>query len=252
MFPRLGLFNKPPPAQSSAAPKPDQKPPPPSHQDLADLSRHAYHPNTPPPEGWTPRRDILDPETSAAKGQAYQRGDEFVVAYPGTGEQNGWANNRQVLGLETAAHKGAREDGQKLAKHPEVRSENLTVTGHSQGGGHAQVFGAAFGGNPRVVTINPAGVHPNTHQGDTPSSNQTNLVTGGDPLAVANRFTDWLFGAKPSGPTVKLPPNVPTSAIKLPDPPIQMDDWSGTFRDLASQTLRVPLANHSIPRKIDG
>lgn len=220
-----------------ASPKPTV-----SLEESAALAEHAYDPSAPPPQGWTLRPDVLAP--NEAHAQVYtkkeQAGEKVAVAFPGTGNQNGWGNNfRQALGWNTAAHAAATRIGKQLA------GSDVTFTGHSQGGGLAETAGAAHGGNPAVHTFNPAGVHPNTHNGNTPSSKQVNVVTAGDPINLANKLT----GLMPGGKTQVVPPKVPAGSMGPASelPATQFDDWSAPFRHVAAQGVYTALANHSIP-----
>ncbi len=70
-----------------------------------------------------------------------------------------WSTNlRQGLGLETAQHNDAVALGKQV--NQAFGANNVALTGHSKGGGEAQLVGALFG-NP-TVTFNSAAPHDDT------------------------------------------------------------------------------------------
>lgn len=70
-----------------------------------------------------------------------------------------WSTNlRQGLGLETAQHSDAVALGKQV--NQAFGANNVALTGHSKGGGEAQLVGALFG-NP-TVTFNSAAPHDDT------------------------------------------------------------------------------------------
>lgn len=160
---------------------------------MSQLATAVYDTRGAPPEGWSSVSDqqlrdlgIEDPqawrlqylgfnattETNAQEFRAdvYTDGNgNFVLSYRGTAEGAAdWDNNfRQGTGFETqdgdkfsvtAANTGvefARVFGNNGAE-----SDNLAITGHSQGGGLATV-GSLASGVP-AVTFDASGIHPNT------------------------------------------------------------------------------------------
>ena len=122
-----------------------------------------------------------------SKGVIYQTpadwpgGQKTVLAFRGTvpeEEEDLKTNLKQALGEETAQYEAAMELGREVARQ---FGTTVLVTGHSLGGGKAQVAGASGGLNGTM--FNAAGVHPNTVDGTLPDTSQyTQFRAAGDPL----------------------------------------------------------------------
>jgi pimeloyl-ACP methyl ester carboxylesterase len=107
----------------------------------------------------------LNSTRSAFRAQVYVRNtngtQEYVVAFRGsTSHQSDWkANAQQALGQPTDHYAKALNIGQLIARSG---AHNVTITGHSLGGGLASAAAVAAG-RP-AVTFNAAGLHENTIQ----------------------------------------------------------------------------------------
>lgn len=160
---------------------------------MSQLATAVYNTRGGPPEGWTSVTDqqlldrgIADPQAwrlthlgfndstqtnpQEFRADIYTDGSgNFVLSYRGTAEGGAdWDNNfRQGLGFETqdgdkfsvtAANTGV--EFARVFGNNGATSDNLAITGHSQGGGLATV-GSLASGVP-AVTFDASGVHPNT------------------------------------------------------------------------------------------
>lgn len=160
---------------------------------MSQLATAVYNTRGGPPEGWTSVTDqqlrdrgIADPQAwrlthlgfndctqknaQEFRADIYTDGNgNFVLSYRGTAEGGAdWDNNfRQGLGFETrdgdkfsvtAANTGV--EFARVFGNNGANSDNLAITGHSQGGGLATV-GSIASGVP-AVTFDASGVHPNT------------------------------------------------------------------------------------------
>jgi hypothetical protein len=167
--------------------------------ELARLSEDSYEVFRPErkqgiPVGWNKLSDAevqakgIDPSLLAkSKGVIYQTpadwpgGQQTVLAFRGTEpseEEDLKTNLNQAMGEETVQYKAAKDLG---AIFSEKFGSSAQVTGHSLGGGKAQVAGAS--GKLRGIMFNAAGVHPNTVDGAVPdASRYTQFRAAGDPL----------------------------------------------------------------------
>ncbi len=113
---------------------------------------------------------------SAFKAQVYVRNTngapEYVVAFRGsTSDAGDWtANAKQAAGQQTDHYDKALRIGEKIARSG---IENVTITGHSLGGGLASAAAVASG-RP-AVTFNAAGLHENTIQAANKIRNDQNV-----------------------------------------------------------------------------
>lgn len=115
----------------------------------------------------------LEDKKSGFYAQVYKDSNgKYVLVYRGT--SNGHDKNREIIpgfskdwidddakqgiGLGSDQYEQAIKTAQKMKVV--VGKENMTITGHSLGGGLAQAAGAAVG--CETYAYNPAGVHPNT------------------------------------------------------------------------------------------
>lgn len=71
-------------------------------------------------------------------------------------------NMRQGLGMGSKQYKKSIELAKKVKKGSERQGKQLTIAGHSLGGGLATAAGAATGS--KTYAFCPAGVHPNTYK----------------------------------------------------------------------------------------
>lgn len=71
-------------------------------------------------------------------------------------------NMRQGLGMGSEQYKKSIELAKKVKKGSERQGKQLTIAGHSLGGGLATAAGAATGS--KTYAFCPAGVHPNTYK----------------------------------------------------------------------------------------
>lgn len=167
--------------------------------ELARLSEDSYEVFRPErkqaiPIGWNKLSDEevraqgIDPSLLAkSKGVIYQTpadwpgGQQTVLAFRGTEpseEEDLKTNLDQAMGEETTQYKAAKELGSEVA---DKFGKLARVTGHSLGGGKAQVAGAS--GGLEGIMFNAAGVHPNSVDGVLPDASQyTQFRAAGDPL----------------------------------------------------------------------
>jgi hypothetical protein len=146
--------------------------PKPSMTELARLAANVYG-NDAPPAGFqvaSPTRiaelgltnSMLSPGgDSQFRAQVYVREvngkDQYVIAMRGTRADNStdWGTNfQQAAGATSDHYTRAMEIGKVLARRPDT---NITITGHSLGGGLAAATAIASGHN--AVTFNAAGLH---------------------------------------------------------------------------------------------
>ena len=143
-------------------------------QEYAELSAAVYDNNKHQVGRWT---RVFDPAlkllpagigptaqpdaTSGFKAALYSDGERHVLAFAGSErETRDWLTNLgQAVGLDTAQYGQAA----CFAKECKVGfGDNITMTGHSLGGGLAAIAAAVTG--CEAVTFNPAGVHDKTFQ----------------------------------------------------------------------------------------
>ncbi|WP_040727255.1 hypothetical protein [Thiomicrorhabdus sp. Kp2] len=137
-------------------------------------------------------------EVDGLKIQVYQKGDDYVIAYAGTEDFYDDVIGADAYGLVGGGFDGQFEAG--MAATAEALAfiqgdndrANITVTGHSLGGAHAQVSKDVFGLNG--VTL------------DSPGT--SNLLANSDYQAYKNQiqadYSDTLSPVKIIGVRVKL------------------------------------------------
>ena len=122
--------------------------------EYALMAGHAYRTTRdeinwiPVPQGWSPFFPVPDPKTptfpttSGFEAVSFQRGTDIVISYAGTGTAIDWLAN---AGL--AAGTGSAQLLQAAEYYLQVKATgaNITLTGHSLGGGLAALIGVFFG-----------------------------------------------------------------------------------------------------------
>lgn len=156
----------------------------------APLSQDVYaindeNPNDPPPPaGWTRKgrdpeamrtllqdptmtdqqvSDMFEPEGTTYRAMLYENDDtgELVLSYRGTQTGKDWLENgRQGLGMQSDHYRRAKELGEQIDLAADMNGQDMSITGHSLGGGMASAASVVTG--RKAVTFNAAGVHPNT------------------------------------------------------------------------------------------
>lgn len=155
----------------------------------APLSQDVYAINDdnlndpPPPAGWTRKgqdhdkmrellqRDMTDgqidnmfaPKGSTYRAMLYENTEtgELALSYRGTQTGKDWLENgRQGLGLQSDHYRRAMDLGEQIDLAAEMNGQDLSITGHSLGGGMASAASVVTG--RKAVTFNAAGVHPDT------------------------------------------------------------------------------------------
>ena len=137
---------------------------------LANMAQDVYQTSASPPAGWRTaspdelasiglRPSDLAPAGSPFFARVYTTGEgadkQYVVAFRGsTSDRRDWeANGKQAIGLSTPHYTAALAIGRKLAQ---AGVTNVTMTGHSLGGGLASAAALASGRNAQ--TFNAAGL----------------------------------------------------------------------------------------------
>lgn len=136
------------------------------------LSADVYNDTPNPPDGWrvagqddldrlrlTP--DMLERSDSSFRARVYvsDEGGEtrYVVAFRGSATGQDWLNNgQQAIGASSEHYDKALRIGQRLA----AVDADVTLTGHSLGGGMASA--AALASGHEADTFNAAGLHSST------------------------------------------------------------------------------------------
>lgn len=136
------------------------------------LSADVYNDTPNPPDGWrvagqddldrlrlTP--DLLERSDSSFRARVYvsDEGGEtrYVVAFRGSQTGEDWLNNgKQAVGAASEHYDKALRIGQRLA----AVGADVTLTGHSLGGGMASA--AALASGHQADTFNAAGLHSST------------------------------------------------------------------------------------------
>lgn len=141
----------------------------PSTRELALMAADVYHDIPAPPPGYRVAGDAdlarigLDPANlsspeSAFRARVYVRdtaqGTQFVVSFRGSTDASDWkANAQQALGLPSDQYSRALMIARAIGRHPEA---DVTITGHSLGGGLASA--AALASGRSATTFNAAGL----------------------------------------------------------------------------------------------
>ncbi len=142
--------------------------------DMAMLSKHVYGKGDPLPNGWEPAtkkeleelglddKSLWVDDNSGFSAKLYKNSvGKYALIFEGTEMTSlaDWITNvKQGLGKETEQYNRAMRLSKDVADI--VGSDNLTLGGHSLGGGLASAGAAATG--CETYTYNPAGLHPET------------------------------------------------------------------------------------------
>lgn len=213
------------------------------------LAADVYNDVASPPSGWrvagqddldrlrlTP--DMLERADSSFRVRVYVSNDggetRYVVAFRGSETGEDWLNNgQQAFGATSEHYDKALRIGQRLA----AIDADVTLTGHSLGGGLASAAALASGHD--ADTFNAAGLHPSTIasaqagaradidafylRGDALSTVQD----GGDRL-IASGVGAWVLGlpgAVLGGMAGDAPPAVGDRIPIWPSPPEGQSWW---------------------------
>ena len=121
--------------------------------------------------------DLKDPSTGFKADIYKDKNGDYVLVYRGTYSDpdhpendlvHDWSkewtddNMKQGLGMGSEQYKKSIELAKKVKKGSERQGKQMTIAGHSLGGGLATAAGAATGS--KTYAFCPAGVHPNTYK----------------------------------------------------------------------------------------
>ena len=121
--------------------------------------------------------ELKDPSTGFKADIYKDKNGDYVLVYRGTYSDpdhpendliHDWSkewtddNMKQGLGMGSKQYKKSIELAKKVKKGSERQGKQLTIAGHSLGGGLATAAGAATGS--KTYAFCPAGVHPNTYK----------------------------------------------------------------------------------------
>ncbi len=187
----------------------------PSTRELALMAADVYHDIPSPPPGYRVAGDAdlarigLDPQNlsspeSAFRARVYVRdtaqGSQFVVSFRGSTDASDWkANAQQALGLPSDQYSRALMIARAIGRHPEA---DVTITGHSLGGGLASA--AALASGRQATTFNAAGLSDATIRqaegiraanGGTPEPAIAAFYVRGEVLSALQDGGDRVVGA---------------------------------------------------------
>lgn len=264
---------------------------------LSELATAVYGTRGNPPEGWTAVTDAdiaarlsANGEPASAedvqawretflaggtqtteqefKAEVYTDGQgNYVLSYRGTAEgMPDWMNNfKQGTGFETDAVDkfsgtavNTAVEFQSMFGNGTATSDNLAITGHSQGGGLASVGSLATGIG--AVTFDASGIHPNTLDRMGFAPQQARDVAEGGQIRAYSLDTDLLTQAQESGPIgpigLAAPDALGTSIVVEPGPIAQhtlagqvagIEFGLGPLGQAGVNTLVEALRNSGIP-----
>jgi len=170
------------------------------------LAADVYNDTPNPPAGWSVAGDEdlarlgLDPTDLEEAGSDFRArvyvdtAGDYVAAFRGTQSAADWkANLQQGLGLDSGHYDKALLIGERLR----AAGEDVTLTGHSLGGGLASAAAVASG--LPADTFNAAGLHEDTleaaQSGGAPAPQVDAYYIDGDPLSRVQDGGDRWLGA---------------------------------------------------------
>ncbi|MBO9623379.1 MAG: DUF2974 domain-containing protein [Sphingomonas sp.] len=191
----------------------------PATRELALLAQDVYNDVPAPPPGYCVAtdpdlariglspQDLSSPQ-SAFRARVYLRGEgastQYVVSFRGSTDASDWkANAQQALGLPSDQYARALMVAKALGRHPEA---NVTITGHSLGGGLASAAALASGRD--ATTFNAAGLSDATIERaeairdttDAPAPEIAAFYVRGEILSAVQDGGDRVLGAIFGGP----------------------------------------------------
>jgi len=141
----------------------------------------------------------LEIKKIGAKAEVYRDNDEnIILAYTGTRNAKDWFHgNSQGLGLDVAQYRHAVKLGKQVN---DAFQGDVTVTGHSLGGGKGSLVAAIIGA--RAVTFNAAGVHKATLKREFDNyteAYENNIDAYSVKGEILTAFQDYTFAPKALG-----------------------------------------------------
>jgi hypothetical protein len=201
----------------------------PDRATLARLADDVYNDVPNPPAGFRVategdlarigiRPEMLTSTQSAYRARVYVKGAgddaQFVVSFRGSAAASDWkANFQQGVGLPSDHYAKALKIGQVLARN---EGANVTITGHSLGGGLASAAAIASGRD--AATFNAAGLSDRTIQdaqaihdraGVSRTAGVAAFYVKGEILSAIQDGGDHLIGALFGGPTLAAVADAP-------------------------------------------
>ncbi|WP_294331886.1 Mbeg1-like protein [uncultured Sphingomonas sp.] len=184
----------------------------PSTVDLAAMAADVYNDAPAPPAGYRVAssddlaqiglrgEDLSSPQSSFRARVYVAEGDggpDYVVSFRGTTDGSDWkANAQQGVGLPSDQYSRALLLAKAIGRHPEAQ---VTITGHSLGGGLASAAALASGRDAQ--TFNAAGLSDATIRqaqsirGDTPAPKISAVYVRGEILSAIQDGGDRVAGA---------------------------------------------------------
>lgn len=184
----------------------------PSTIDLAAMAADVYNDSPAPPAGYRVAsgddladlglraEDLTSPQSSFRARVYVAEGDggpNYVVSFRGTTDGSDWkANARQGVGLPSDQYTRALLIAKAIGRHPDAQ---VTITGHSLGGGLASAAALASGRDAQ--TFNAAGLsdatirQAGTIRGDAPMPKIAAFYVRGEILSALQDGGDRVAGA---------------------------------------------------------